>query len=103
MTIHAGENPIANSNTPVITNLSLATADFEYSHTFPLNTRKFSIKPRSVSATIKLAYSSGESGTNYITVPPGGYWEDLIGVTSNRTIYIQSSTAGTVAEIVSWS
>jgi hypothetical protein len=65
MTLHAGENSIANANTPVITNLTLVTADFEYSHSFPLNTRKFQIKPRSASAIIKLSFTSGASGTTY--------------------------------------
>jgi hypothetical protein len=103
MTVHPNENPISNANIPVITNLTLVAANFEYSHSFPLNTRKFQIKPRSSSAVIKLAFTSGESGTSYITVPPGGYWEDLVGLTSVRTLYIQSPTAGTIAEILSWS
>jgi len=101
-TQHAGENPIANATTPVIQNTTMAAANFEYSYTLPRNCRKFQIKPRNGDVEIKLSFTSGESGTNYITVPPGGYWHDMIGM-PNQTIYFQTETEGTIAEIEGWS
>ncbi len=103
MTIHANENPIANASSPVIVNQTLTVADFEYSYTFPTNTRKYSIKVQSPStAIVKFTFTSGQSGTAYMSADVGGHWEDLVGL-SNSTIYMQSATAGTVVEILTWS
>ena len=102
MTRHPGDNQIANADTPIIYNVTMTTKDFEYSQALPTNCRKFQIRPRSLTATIKLAYVSGESGTNYETVRSGGLWHDLVGI-SGKTLYFQSATAGLVAEIEAWS
>lgn len=102
MTLHAGENFLAGSSESINYNVTLTLPNFEYSQVLPLNCRKFSIKPRSKINSLKLAYASGESGTNYTTVEPSGYWEDAIGV-HQLTLYIQSEAAELVAEIVAWS
>jgi len=102
MTLHAGENPIANASDPVIYNVTLAVANFEYSQLLSRNCRKFQIKPRQQDREIKLAFNSGESSTVYVTVPPGGYWHDMVGMPS-QTLYFQTETEGTVAEIEAWS
>lgn len=102
MTLHAGENQLAGASQQTIFNLTLTTADFEYSQALPTNTRKIGIKPRSSTASIKLSFVEGESGTKYTTIPPSGWWHDLIGM-PNATVYLQSTTAGTVAEIEAWS
>lgn len=86
---------------PTISNVTLTTANTEYSYTVPEYTFKLQIKARSTTAAIKVAYVSGESGTNYFTIPAGQtYWEDNITVAF--TIYMQSTTAGTVAEVLTW-
>lgn len=102
MTEHAGENMLAGASTPLIANQDMSIPNYEYSYELPRNTRKFQIKPRQQNAEIKLAFVSGESGTNYVTVPPGGYWHDLVGM-MNQTIYFQTETEGTIAEIEAWS
>jgi hypothetical protein len=101
MTLHAGENELAGASVPIIYNVTMTVANFEYSQTLPTNCRKFQIRPRSTSAIIKLAYNSGESGTTYEEVPPSGMWQDMIGIMS-QTLYFQTSRAGTVAEIEAW-
>ena len=90
------------AKSPTIFNVSLSLADTEFMQTLPDNTRAFSIKPRQMDRTIQLAYISGESSTKFITVPPGGFWKDILALAS-KTIFIQSSIAGTVAEIEAWS
>ena len=102
MTEHAGENFLAAADTPVIYNVTMTVANFEYSQTLPRNCRKFQIRPRSAVAKIKLSYNSGESGTAYEEVPASGMWHDSIGV-ANQTLYFQCDVAGTVAEIEAWS
>lgn len=88
-------------STAVIYNVTMTSANTEYSQALPPNTRKFLIKCRT-SFAIKLAFKSGESGTNYLTVPAGmTYWEDQINY-ATVTLYFQCATAGKVAEIVAW-
>lgn len=102
MTEHAGENRLAGSSVHTIHNLTLTVGDYEYSYELPNNTRKFGVRPRD-GATIKVSLTSGESGTNFITVSNGGWWHDLVGLSQQKTIYIQSSEAGSVVEIEAWS
>lgn len=84
-----------------IYNLTLTNADTEYSQALPENTFKVMIKARSTTAAMKLSYTSGESGTTYFTIPAGQtYWDDNIN--TSQTVYLQSPTAGTVAEIMAW-
>jgi hypothetical protein len=83
-----------------ITNLTLTSANTEYSYTVPENTFKVQFKCRT-SFDVKYSYTSGESGTTYVTLPSGAtYWDDNINTSS--TIYFQSATAGVVMEIQVW-
>jgi hypothetical protein len=91
---------MANPGRPKIYNLELASADTEYALVLADNTFKFTLKSRN-GASLKLAYTSGESGTNYISIPVGiTYWEDEINIL--RSLYLQSPTPGTIVEVVAW-
>lgn len=96
-----GDNQLAGARTPRIYNVTLTSANTEYPQTLPTNCRKFSIRPRTSSHVIKLAYASGESGSNYVTIDTVFYYEDLVGV-NGLTVYLQSPTAGAIVEIVAW-
>jgi len=92
---------VVNAVSPTIYNLTLTNANTEYSQTLPSNTTKYVIQCRS-DDDIKMSFTSGESGTKYITIHGGqSYWEDLI-KPSSLTLYFQSSTAGVVVEIIAW-
>ena len=87
--------------TPTITNTTMAAANTEQAIALPANTARFRICVRN-NAVLKLAFTATESGTNYITIWPGAYYiENQIDRVST-TLYIQSSKAGEVVEIVSW-
>lgn len=87
---------------PQILNVALPTADTEVEYVLPANCKQFYIKLRDPSAQMKLSYTSGQSGTTYLTVSRGNWYsEDGINATTT-TLYIQSSTSGQVAEIVAW-
>lgn len=87
---------------PIVENVSIPTANTEVSHALPTGTKRFLIKLRD-SATLKIAYSSGTSGTVFVTIPQSCFYsEERIGAAST-TIYMQSPTASQTAEIVSWS
>lgn len=85
---------------PTIYNLTLTSASTEYSRALPENTFKVMIKCRTAVA-LKLSYTSGESGSNYVTIPVNQtYWDDNIN--TSTTVYLQSATAGVVAEFLCW-
>lgn len=87
---------------PTVANVAL-TAATEASYNLPNFTVQFTIKVRSTTATLQLAVVSGESGTTYITVPPGsgGWTETIKGRAAALTLYFQSNET-TTAEIISW-
>lgn len=90
---------------PIIYNLELTNLNTEYSQVLPVGTRKVLIRGRN-GAAIKLAYVSGQSATNYITIPAGsgGKWLEGIQL-SDTTLYMQTADdLGTpeVAEIEVW-
>lgn len=83
-----------------IYNLTLTAANTEYSQALPNNAFKYLVKCRT-SDPLKLAFAAGQSGSLYVTVSAGySYWED--GINTVQTLYLQSPTAGAVAEIIAW-
>lgn len=91
---------LTTATTPKIYNVTCTLANTEYSLVLSSDTKAFSIKARD-RTTIKLAYSSGDSGSLYITVGAGSvYSEDNI--TFNGTIYFQTNKANQVLEILEW-
>ena len=89
------------ATTPTIYNLSLPVANTEYSQALSTNTKRILIRAR-VGATLRVAFVSGDTLTNYFTMAPRTVYSeenlDLVGV----TIYLQSDVAGNVAEILEW-
>lgn len=87
---------------PVINNTTMTSADTEYSYDIPAGTKRFEIKLRALNALLKLAFTSGESGTTYITIPYGASYLEEDVKAGPITLYFQSSSASQVAEIKSW-
>ena len=86
---------------PVITNFNALLANTEYNYTFPVNTKKFKFKARG-NSKIQFSFTNGQSSTQYITIYPGGIYEET-GLGSTVTIYFQTSKANEIVEILSWS
>ena len=86
-----------------IINYTLTNANTEYTITLPTNTIAFEIQPRDTSVDLKMAFNSGESGTNYWTIrgsSNGWYCFYFPNYNySEKTIYLQSTTAGAIVEI----
>jgi hypothetical protein len=90
---------VTRPTTPTIYNKTCTSANTEYSQTLPEKTKKFTLKARG--GTVKVCFTSGQSGTTYIELTDGQSWsEDNIEFTG--TVYYQSPTAGTILEIVAW-
>ena len=87
---------------PHVDNLTLTNADTEYSLALPARTVRFSIQARDTSIDIKLAFVAGESGSNFITIHGGQVFYETALSPDPLTLYLQSSTAGAVVEIISW-
>ena len=88
-------------NTVIIYNLTMTSANTEYSQAFPAGCTKITVQCRDA-YDVKICFTSGQSGTTYWTVKSGGgYWEDHISATLT-TIYAQCATAGQVLEIICW-
>lgn len=86
---------------PTIYNKAVATANTEVSQVLSSNVKRFLVRCRE-SATLKLAYNSGESGTKFITLKPHTvYNEEGLNATS-LTLFLQSDVAGVTVEIVEW-
>lgn len=95
-------SPKKNPQDPI--NTTIALANTEQSETLPVGTKFFNFINRGLS-TIKLAYTSGKSGTDYISVPGRGGHHEVDGIASDApqiTLYFQSTTAGGRIEIEHW-
>lgn len=84
-----------------IYNVTLTTAETEYSQALPTNTRKVIIKGRgNAGADIKVTFASGAS--DYFTISAGGVFSlDMVYLTG-VTIYLKGTVSGEIAEILTF-
>ena len=85
-----------------VANVSMASANTEYSYAVLASTHKILMKLRATGQPFQLAYVSGESGTTYITVPANSSKEitDIKG--TGITLYFQSPGVSQTMEIEAW-
>lgn len=96
------EDFITEPTTPTIYNLPLADSNTEYSQALPSGTKKLKIRSRLFNTSLKIAFSSGGSGSTYFTVPFGGTLS-LAGISfTGVTVYVQSSRSSNVCEIIAF-
>lgn len=92
---------ISGATTPAIYNVSAPTANTEVSQALSSNTKQFMIKNRG-NAKMQVAFTATESGSKYITVPPGsGLHCDTLDFSG--TIYFQTDKNSQTVEILEWS
>jgi hypothetical protein len=76
------------------------TAATEAAHPLPASTSRLTIKARE--GLLRIAWSAGETATKYLTVPPGGVYEqDRLDKTVSFTVYLYCSQTS-VVEIETW-
>jgi hypothetical protein len=97
-------DPVAATPTPY--NLTLTLADTEYSQALPANCRGFEFQART-EATLRFAFVTGKVATSvspFRTLKAGDYYYSppINQGASPSTIYVASSTAGTVCELLAW-
>lgn len=87
---------------PTIYNVAMTTSGTEYSQALPLYVRKFTFQLRG-SNDCKFCFTSGESGTKYVTIKSGSsYSEEDLSSAFIITLYFQSPADSQVAEIIVW-
>lgn len=105
--VGGGGSPVssATDNKPTVPTLysaTIALADTEQSYSLPAGTRWFSLINHDI-RDLKIAYTLGQSGTNYRIVPRGcSSVHPEIDSTASITIYFQAAAAGGRLEIESW-
>jgi hypothetical protein len=89
--------------TPIIQNIDIALANTEYIAVIGLNTKKFIIKVRDGNSKMRIAYQSGQSGTNFVTIDYGTWYiEENLSLNSNLMVYIQTSKPSQIIELLTW-
>ena len=98
----AAQNPPVTTST--IYNVTLTSADTEYSQALPANTREFRFRCRT-SFAVRFAFVTGKVATPtapYATLPKGAdYWSDNLNLAST-TLYLASAEAGVIVELETW-
>jgi hypothetical protein len=88
--------------TPNISNIAMAVAAAEYSYGIVSGTKKLTIKSRQ-NGKLQIAWTSGQTGTNYLTISPGSsYTIDSIDTSTGLTLYFQSTKDTDTLEILYW-
>lgn len=95
-----------NGQNPTIYKLELTSADTEYSQVITPSVKKFTIQCRTT-FDVRLAFVTGKVAAStdpYLTIKKGNvYWEDDLDTKlTTTTLYLASSEAGVVIEIVVW-
>lgn len=98
---------VGGATTPYIYNVTLDSANTEYSQALPANTQKYKIyamdwnKQYPHTDVLKYCFTVTASGTTFIPIPAGSY-DYVDGVTASGTLYFQSSTGSAKVIIMAW-
>jgi len=92
---------LVSATNPKIYNLSMATANTEYSQSLTSGTKKILVRMRTLGRA-RFAFVVGGTTGSWITIEAGAvYSQDTLDL-NGATIYLQSNVAGQVAEILEW-
>lgn len=93
----------AQATTHTIYNVvSPGTASTEFNQVLTNNTKQLLIRCRG-KATVQFSFTSGESGTKYITIEKNAVYKASDLNLVNKTLYMQVDAANQVVEIEEWS
>ena len=92
--------------TPTVYNVTLTSADTEYSQAMPANCRRIEFQCRTEN-TMRFAFVTGKVATPtapYMTLKAGDYYESgmIYQAAAPSTLYLASPTAGVIAEVIAW-
>jgi len=93
---------IQGATAPVITNLSIPLANTEVAHVLSSGLKKITVRIRGGTSRAKIAFVATESATKYITIERGAVFSEDGLVLNGQTLYIQTTQAAQIAEILEW-
>lgn len=96
----ADESASGTPFTPVVNSHNIVNAATEYALALPVGTKSFILRARKTSR-LRLAFNPGETNTNWVTIPLGGYWIESKRL-SGSSVYIQSNIANNIIEVISY-
>jgi hypothetical protein len=88
--------------TPTIYNVLVSTANTEVSQVLPSNSKQFIIQVRNSGSRLQLAFISGASNTDYVTIPRGCSFQQSNIDTPSLTLYFQTNQSNQTVEILAW-
>jgi hypothetical protein len=92
--------PILATN-PTIYNLSMPTANNEYSQVLNNSTKRLMIRMRT-KGKCRVAFVSGDTAILYFTIEAGAVYSDDNLDLSTTTVYLRSDVGSQIAEILEW-
>lgn len=93
--------PIAATQTTIY-NLSMPSANTEYSQSLSNSTKAILVKTRDRTARVQIAFVSGDTDLLYVTIEPGAvYFKENLDLTG-ATIFVQANKSSQVCEIQEW-
>jgi len=84
----------------LVANVTCILVNTEYTYMLPSGTKKLKLRARGT-AKLQLASATGQTNTTFFTIYPGECYEDDL-ISATLAIYFQSSKAGEVVEIITW-
>lgn len=91
--------PVATN--PTIYNVSMPLANTEYSQSLSNNTKRLLIRCRTRS-DIRFAFQPGHTATTYVTLKGGAVYSEENLDLDGATIYLRSTEAAQIVEILQW-
>lgn len=86
---------------PFIENISIASANTEYSFAFPAKTIRFLMRIRDGSAKVQFAWASGDTNVKFMTMNVGTFYSEETQL-GGKTIYFQANKANQIMELLYW-
>jgi hypothetical protein len=83
-----------------VANITCVLVNTEYSYLLPSGTKKLKLRARGT-ARLQLADATGLTNTTFFTIHPGECYEDDM-ISATLTLFFQSSKAGEIVEIITW-
>ena len=97
------EDVVISINKPTITNVAAPFANTEVSLTIPKTARKFFVQVRNGLAKAQISYVMNNSGSEFITVQYGCYYEEKnLNLDSDLYLYIQTNMPNQTLELLVW-
>lgn len=84
--------------TPTISNVAAPNADEEIEINIPAGTHAIYLRPRKI-CRMRIAYVSGDTATNYVSIGKGGFWFESRKITAPK-IFLQTDVDNNLIEAV---